>query len=52
MSLNETLSVIKQINPKQTYLIHISHDMGLHNDISKRLPNNVSFAYDKLIVKF
>lgn len=52
MSLNETLSVIKQINPKQTYLIHMSHDMGLHNDISKRLPNNISFAYDKLIVKF
>ena len=30
----------------------MSHDMGLHEEISQKLPTGVSFAYDGLIVKF
>ena len=51
MSLAETLSVVSKIKPQRAYLIHMSHDMGLHDEISKKLPPNVQFAYDGLIIK-
>ncbi len=52
MSLDETLETVSKIQPKQTYLIHMSHDMGRHEDVSKLLPKGVDFAYDGLVVKF
>lgn len=52
MTLDETLNAIKEINPKRAYLIHMGHDMGLHEEISKCLPHNVFLAYDGLIVNF
>lgn len=52
MSLSETLDVVKKISPRRAYLIHMSHDMGLHEEMSKKLPNGVEFAYDGLIVSF
>lgn len=52
MSLNETLETIAKINPKATYLIHMSHDMGKHEDVTKMLPGNIHLAYDGLVVRF
>jgi phosphoribosyl 1,2-cyclic phosphate phosphodiesterase len=51
-SLNETLEVIKLLQPKVTYLIHFSHHIGLYDDIQKSLPDNVFMAYDGLEVEF
>ena len=51
-NLQEALEVIKRINPQKAYITHISHFMGLHDDIIKELPNNVSFAYDGLTIEF
>lgn len=51
MSLAETLNVISKIQPERAYLIHMSHDMGLHEETSKMLPSNVRFAYDGLILR-
>ena len=48
---NETLDVIRRINPGHTYLIHMSDRMGLHADSPKLLPEGVELAYDGLIVK-
>ncbi len=50
MNLNQALDVIKTVNPRITYLTHLSHDMGLHNEVSQRLPENVRIAYDNLII--
>lgn len=50
-NLKEALEVIDQVQPKQAYLVHMSHQMGLHSDIEAILPDNVSFAYDGLKVK-
>ena len=52
MSLSQTLAVIERIKPKSAYLIHLGHDMGLHDEVSKVLPKNVYIAYDTQIVKF
>lgn len=52
MSLTETLDVVSKIKPKRTYLIHIGHDMGKHEDMTAILPAGVNLAYDGLVVKF
>ncbi len=47
-TLNDALDVIQKVSPRKAYLIHMSHQMGLHDEVSKQLPENVYFAYDGL----
>lgn len=47
-SLPEALEVIRQVAPRQAYLTHISHEMGLHAEVSAELPDGVALAYDGL----
>ncbi|WP_341655250.1 MBL fold metallo-hydrolase [Blattabacterium cuenoti] len=48
--LSETLNIIQKIQPKKTYLTHISHTFGFHEEIETLLPKNVYLAYDRLII--
>ncbi|MBR1549705.1 MAG: MBL fold metallo-hydrolase [Bacteroidales bacterium] len=50
-SLSEALEVIKRVDPKEAYLTHISHEMGLHREVEQELPEGVKLAYDKLSVE-
>jgi phosphoribosyl 1,2-cyclic phosphate phosphodiesterase len=47
-NLTEALAMAEKINPKKTYLLHMSHKLGLHAAIEKELPANVRLAYDGL----
>jgi phosphoribosyl 1,2-cyclic phosphate phosphodiesterase len=47
-TLSEALELIDELKPKKAYLTHISHQLGLHTDVSKLLPDNVELAYDGL----
>ncbi len=47
-NLDEALQFIKQVNPKKAYLTHISHLLGFHEEVEKKLPKNVYLAYDEL----
>ena len=47
-NLKEALDFITLVQPKTTYLTHISHIMGFHEEVQKRLPENVFLAYDNL----
>lgn len=47
-TMDEALVQIKKINPDQAYLTHISHNMGLHDEVSQDLPDNVYLAFDGL----
>lgn len=47
-NLPQALEQIAIIKPRQTYLTHMSHKLGLHADVSKKLPNDVALAYDGL----
>lgn len=49
--LPEALEVIAAIKPEQAYLTHISHEMGLHAEVEKELPDGVNLAYDNLEVE-
>lgn len=47
-NLQEALDFIDVIKPEKTYLTHISHLFGFHNDIQKSLPPGIFAAYDNL----
>lgn len=47
-NLEEALEMIERIQPKKAFLTHLSHNMGLHKEVSKELPPNVAIAYDGL----
>ncbi len=47
-NLQEALDFITLVNPKKAYLTHVSHILGFHEEVQKRLPNNVFLAYDNL----
>ncbi len=49
-NLEEAVSLLKEINPERAYLTHISHMMGLHEDVEKELPDFIKIAYDKLTI--
>lgn len=51
-SLDEALAVIRTLRPKVSYLIHASHELGLHVDIEASLPKGVHQAYDGLTIMF
>ena len=46
--LEEALVLIARICPKEAYLTHMSHRIGLHAQIDKQLPPHVHYAYDGL----
>lgn len=47
-NLQEALDFIALIQPKKAYITHISHIMGFHEEVQKKLPKNVFLAYDNL----
>jgi len=48
LNLEEALALIDELKPKRTYLTHISHLLGFHNEVQASLPKNVFLAYDTL----
>ncbi len=47
-NLKEALDFVTLVQPKKTYLTHISHILGYHEEVQKELPENVFLAYDNL----
>jgi phosphoribosyl 1,2-cyclic phosphate phosphodiesterase len=47
-SLQDALDFILLVKPERAYLTHISHHLGFHEEVQKRLPPNVFLAYDNL----
>ncbi len=50
LNLEEALELIDELKPKKTYLMHISHLLGFHDEVSLKLPKNVFLAYDNLTI--
>lgn len=47
-TLAEALEQVAEIGPRQAWLTHISHRLGLHAQVSETLPAGVALAYDGL----
>ncbi len=50
--LPQVLDLVDELKPKKTYLIHISHQLGFHDEVENELPDNVHLAYDGLEIEF
>ncbi len=51
-SLAEAIAFAGEIRPARTYLTHISHRLGLYQEISATLPSGIFLAYDGLTIDF
>jgi phosphoribosyl 1,2-cyclic phosphate phosphodiesterase len=49
LSLQEAVDVAKELKPRKTYLVHLSHELG-HEEATRLLPDEVEVAFDGLTV--
>lgn len=52
LSLSEAIEIVGKIRPRKAYITHISHQMGLHKDVSEELPDGVELGFDGEILEF
>ena len=50
-TVEEALENVKRIHPRETYFVHMSHQVGLHAVEDSKLPPHVHFAYDGLTIQ-
>ena len=49
-TLSEALQIAEKVGARATYLTHISHQLGLHDEVQMELPSGVYLAFDGLVV--
>jgi phosphoribosyl 1,2-cyclic phosphate phosphodiesterase len=49
-TLQEAIDLATELNIPKTYFTHISHQMGLHSNVSSTLPSGMFLAYDGLTI--
>jgi len=47
-TLSEAIALVQELKPKKAYFVHMSHQMGMHEDVTKELPDNIELAFDGL----
>lgn len=50
-TVEDAIMFSKRIGAKQTYLIHMSHDVGIHVEEDAKLPEGFHFAYDGMEIE-
>ncbi|MBR4135841.1 MAG: MBL fold metallo-hydrolase [Bacteroidales bacterium] len=50
-NLQQALAIIEQLQPEQAVITHISHEMGLYEDVCQGLPPNVRLGHDGLSIE-
>lgn len=50
MLVDDTIAFARKIKAKQTYLIHVTHHIGLYDDAEAKLPSDIHLAYDGLVI--
>lgn len=51
MNLEQALAFIEQVAPKRAFLSHVGHELGREREIAPLLPDNVTLAYDGLVIE-
>lgn len=47
-TLSEAIALAQEVGAETTYLTHISHQLGLHTEVTAELPAGIRLAYDGL----
>jgi phosphoribosyl 1,2-cyclic phosphate phosphodiesterase len=50
-NLQQAIDLAKELKIPKTYLTHISHQLGLHDEVNKELPPGIQLAWDGLQVE-
>ena len=51
MTVAEAIEFSNRVGAKQTYLVHMSHGIGLHHNVNLQLPDGIQLAYDGLQIE-
>lgn len=51
ITFDEAIAFIEELQPERAYFTHISHQLGLHDEVSLELPPYIQLAYDGLKVE-
>lgn len=51
MTVDAALKIVEEVKPQRAYFTHMSHDIGLHDEVNRQLPHGVELAYDGQIVR-
>lgn len=49
--VDDAIALSRRIGAKRTYIVHVTHDIGCHDEANARLPEGFSFPYDGEIIK-
>lgn len=49
-TLNEAVNLVQELQIPKAYFTHISHQLGLHDEINAELPKNIKLAWDGLTI--
>lgn len=52
MTVNEAMEFIRMVSPQKTYFTHMGHDIGLHEEVNRQLPDDMDLAYDGQTIEF
>lgn len=50
-SLSEAIQLVNELSVPTAYFTHISHQLGLHNEVTNELPAGIQLAYDGLQIQ-
>ncbi len=50
-NLEEAISLVRDLDVREAFFTHISHQMGLHGQVCRTLPDGMSLAYDGLRIE-
>ena len=51
-TLEEAVAVVQELGVPRAYFTHISHQLGLHEEVNDSLPNAIELAWDGLELNF
>lgn len=52
LTVDEALAFARRVGAPRTFFTHMGHDIGLHEEVNKALPDGVRLAYDGQVVEF
>jgi phosphoribosyl 1,2-cyclic phosphate phosphodiesterase len=50
-SVGEAVNILEELKPEAGYLTHLSHFIGLHEEVNRKLPDFINLAYDGLVIE-
>jgi phosphoribosyl 1,2-cyclic phosphate phosphodiesterase len=50
-NLEEAIALAQQVQVPQTYFTHLSHQIGLHDEVSAELPKGIFLGWDGLVIE-